>query len=392
MASGKHLLSARKVETLSEAGMYRDGPGFYLKVDQQGRKGWVVRKNFKGKRTDFRLGTIAQGVTLAIARERAEECLELLASGIDPREARKQQAVSPEAPPSFWECCEGWHAEKMKIHKWRNAKHAAQNINTLRDYAKPSLGEVPIDEISKSMVRNALFDVWHSKHETASRVRQRIEAVLLWAEQNELISEAPNISTRALGLEKPDRSVIHHASLPYEKVPGFLASERDELERDRFRSQTTYLLLEFTILTAARLGESRNATWDEIDWNNSLWIVPSSRMKGKREHRVPLSTRAIEILEIMKAQRRDEVGLIFPSRKAGRPLSDNVLKALYERRELRITTHGFRSSFRNWAAQQSEFAYEVAEACLAHAIGSKTERAYLRDDYLDQRRDLVLAP
>lgn len=385
MASGEKLLTALQVQRLKEPGRYADGAGLYLSIDAKGRKTWLLRVQANGRRRDFGLGSVKKGVTLAAAREMANRYREEIALGGDPSASRKARSAKTVGTPTFAECAEKFHAEYRPI--WRNEKHAAQVLTTLKTYAVPHFGKQPIDRVTEADVRKALIEIWLTKPETAKRVRQRIGGVIDWAKANGFRNLSLDLRTRSLAMPRQKVTDNHHAAMPYREVAAFLAAVR-ELEA---ASDSVRLLLEFIVLTAVRIGEARLAVWDEVDLAAKTWTIPAARMKAGVEHRVPLSDRAAEILEIMAARRLNRTDLIFPGMKAGRPLSDMALAALYRRLEIETTTHGFRSSFRDWAAEKSSFSREAAEAALAHKLGSKVETAYLRSDYFQERRKLMQA-
>ena len=283
--------------------------------------------------------------------------------------------------PTFAEAAE----QVQEEHKasWENAKHAAQWIQTLRTYAFPHFGTRRVDQVETPDVLRALSPIWLTKPETARRVRQRIGTVLDWAKAAGHRTGDNPVEGVERGLPKQGERAEHHAALPYAEVPAFVADlragERGELAR---------LAFEFLILTAARTSEVLGAEWQEIDDTEALWTVPARRMKKRREHRVPLSARALAILTEAKSLAGDSA-LIFPGRSGTKPLSNMVFEMALRRKKLPITTHGFRSSFRDWAAETTNFPREVAEMALAHVVENRVEAAYRRGDLLAKRRDMM---
>lgn len=390
MANGIFKLSPREVETLSQPGRYADGGGLYLWVRPSTRKGaipdtvvksWLVRMQKDGRRRDIGLGGYPK-LKLAAARKMAETVIEQMMQGIDPVAAREVASTCP----TFAKASKARHKEL--VPSFRNAKHAAQWLTSLETYAWPVLGSLPVDSVTPAHVRDALLPIWLTKPETAKRVHQRIVDVLTWAVAKGHRTEVPLLSAKALALPKVDREAEHHAALAFDAVPAFFASLRE-------REGVSRLALEALILTAARSGEIRGATWDEIDLEAKLWAVPGARMKRGKEHVVPLSPAAVAAFERAKQYRRDvepgEPDLVFPSPHKGGALSDMALTKLLRDLGAGVTAHGFRSSFRDWAAEKTNVPNEVAEIALAHAIGSKTEAAYRRGALLEKRRELMNA-
>lgn len=370
-------LTAVRVRGLKLPGRYADGNGLYLVVEPTGSKRWLLRTMVQGRRRDIGLGGLSL-VSLAEARERALSYRKLARDGGDPlAERRKARATVP----TFAEAAERVHEE----HKasWENEKHAAQWIATLRSYALPHFGTRRVDQIETPDVLRALSPIWLTKPETARRVRQRIGTVLDWAKAAGHRSGDNPVEGVARGLPKQGEREEHHAALPFAAVPAFIADlragERGEVAR---------LAFEFLILTAARTSEVLGAEWAEIDEGEALWIVPGRRMKKRREHRVPLSDRAMSILRDVKPLAGAST-FIFTGRSGTKPLSNMVFEMTLRRKKLEITTHGFRSSFRDWAAETTSFPREVAEMALAHVIENRVEAAYRRGDLLAKRRELM---
>ena len=378
---GRHpekALTTVQVRALKIQGRYADGNGLYLVVDPSGAKRWLLRIMVKGKRRDIGLGGL--GLTsLAEAREKALAYRKIARDGGDPLAERRRAQVTI---PTFAEAAETVHAE----HKvtWRNPKHAAQWITTLRTYANPHFGAKRVDQIETPDVLRALSPIWLTKGETASRVRQRIGTVLDWAKAAGHRSGDNPVEGVTRGLPKQGEREKHHAALPYAEVPAFVA----RLRAMSGQGEISRLAFEFLILTAARTGEVLGAHWSEIDLTQALWTVPAVRMKAGREHRVPLSEHAKEVLIRTKAL-GDGGALIFPGRSGAKPLSNMVFSMALRRMGVAITAHGFRSTFRDWAAEATTLPREVAEMALAHTIENRVEAAYRRGDLLEKRRELM---
>ncbi|MBM1558764.1 integrase arm-type DNA-binding domain-containing protein [Sulfitobacter mediterraneus] len=371
-------LSARKVETAG-VGRHGDGRGLFLFVKPTLARSWVLRYQVQGRRHDLGLGAYPD-VTLAMARQRATDARRMILDGDDPI-AKRRQAQPKNFKDAALELIES------KRSGWKNAKHAAQWTSTLEAYVFPTLGPMQVTKIATADVVGALKPIWSQKPETANRVRQRIEAVLDYASALG-IREGDN-PARWRGhldnlLPKPTkvRAVQHHPALSHADIPDFM----EELST---RKGVSARALTFTILTAARSGETRGMTWAEVDLNNGVWTIPARRMKAAKEHRIPLSLTAIAQL----GERGADTDLVFGSEtKAGKPISDMSMTALLRRMEYdNITVHGFRSTFRDWAGETTSFPREVIEAALAHGIKNKAEAAYARGDLFDKRRTLMEA-
>ena len=368
-------LSATAVKAATRPGRLGDGDGLFLVVQPSGSKSWVVRVQKNGNRRDFGLGSAAK-VSLAVARERAREVRTWVELGLDPIfERRKAQGI-----PTFKEAAAKVLAQHRK--SWRNAKHEGQWLRTLESYVFPHFGNVAVSEITGPMIRNVLAEIWLAKPETARRVRQRIGAVLDWAYASGYReSEAP---MRALtkGLPRQPKNNGHFAAMPYASVSSFIV-------KLRCRESFSRLALEFAILTAARSGEVRGATWDEFDLEARLWTLPARRMKATREHVVPLCARAVRIVERCAELRRAACPIVFPGIRGYQPLSDMALTKLLRKMKEPYTAHGFRSAFRDWVSEETEHQADVAEAALAHVVANKTEAAYRRGTLLEKRRRLM---
>ncbi|ACL59955.1 tyrosine-type recombinase/integrase [Methylobacterium nodulans] len=377
-------LSARRVQTLTEPGRHADGGGLYLVVDPAGGKRWVFLYRMAGRRREMGLGPVLS-VPLARARELAAEARAQVAGGVDPIDARRAPP-SDEPPPhriTFAEVAEVYMTDRERA--WRNAAHRRQWRQTLEVQAA-SLWAMPVADVNTEAVLAVLRPIWHSKAETARRLRGRIERILDAARvAGHRGPENPARWKGHLDVLLPRAGKLqrgHHNALPYMEVPAFVAEIRQ-------REAQTARALELLILTAARSGEVRGMTWAEVDLVGALWTVPKERMKAKRPHRVPLCARAVEILSKLHLEAPDAEGLIFPSRN-DTVLSDMVFAALLRRAKYPdITAHGFRSSFRDWAADETDHPREVIEAALAHMVGDATERAYRRGDALAKRRLLM---
>lgn len=373
---GRHpdkSLNAKRVAAIKEPGFYADGNGLYLKVDKTGAKRWVQRLVIHNRRRDLGLGS-ATLVTLAEARGTALQNRKVARAGGDPIAERKKIT----GVMTFEEAAKAVH--RLYLPTWSNPKQGQQWLNTLTTYAFPVLGSKKVDAITTGDVLAALSPIWTEKPETASRVRQRISAVLKWAIAKGWRADNPAADI-ASALPKRSKAVTHHKSLPYPEV----ASAIHKVQACD-ASASTKLALEFLILTASRSGEVRNAEWSEVD--GDVWTVPAERMKQRKPHRVPLSARCLAILAEAKKV-GDGSGLIFPSAATGRALSDNTLSKLVRELGIDCVPHGFRSSFRMWAGEKTNIPREVCEFALAHVVGDAAERAYQRSDLFDKRRLLM---
>lgn len=380
MAALNGKLTKRLVENLGP-GRHGDGAGLYLVVDPSGARRWIVRVTVKGQknrmgaplRTDFGLGG-ADIVTINQARERALEYRRMAKTGLNPRFNANREI------PTFEEISRQVHIDRMPT--WKNAKHGQQWLNTLRDYAFPKIGRMPIDSIGQPEVLMCLSPIWTDKHATAKRLAQRIKTVLDVAKSKGFRSgENPVTSIRdADVLPKVKVKAHHHDAMPWADVPAFYA----ELSE---RSATAAKALQFTILTACRTSEVLDMVWSEIDMEARLWTVPAERMKGGSEHRVPLTDEMLAILEPLKAMGS---AYVFEGKKRHKPLSNmSMLMLLRRMGRDGFTVHGFRSSFRDWASEEAKAPRELAEMALAHQVGTDVERAYARSDLIDRRADLM---
>jgi integrase len=385
-------LTALKVDKARMRGMYGDGGGLYLRVTPDGTKNWVYRYMLDGRPRWMGLGPLAL-YGLQEARAKALEARRLRHEGIDPIDTRRAQRARTKLDAAksitFKQCADGY----INAHRagWRNSKHASQWEATLKTYAEPTLGALPVQVVDTALVLRVLEPIWTEKPETANRLRGRIESVLDFAKAREW-REGENPARWRGHLDKllPPRSkvqsVSHHAALPYEALPVFLMRLREQ-------DGTAARALEFAILTAARTSEVIGARWSEIDLAAKVWTVPAGRMKAGKEHRVPLSDRALAILAESKPRNgAAEIGqqFVFAGGKPGLPLSNMAFLMLLRRMGRNdLTAHGFRSTFRDWCAECTNFPNEVAELALAHTVGDKVEAAYRRGDMFERRRRLM---
>lgn len=365
------------MKAAKEPGRYGDGDGLYLVISPRGGKSWVCRVQKDGKRRDVGLGS-AKKVSLALARERATKVRTQVEVGLDPVTERRKEA----GIPTFKEAAALVFAE----HKasWRNQKHRAQWLSTLETYAFPTLGDLSVAVIDGHHVRDAVISIWLEKPETARRVRQRINTVIDWAIGKGYRTTPLPIAAMNKSMPKVRAKGAHHMALPYAEVPAFMAKlkERDTVGR---------LALEALILTATRSGEIRGATWGEVDLDNALWTIPAERMKAGKEHVVPLSSAVLNVFQRAQGYREARSELVFPGQRGGKPLSDMTLTKICRDMEVAAVPHGFRSSFRDWVAEETDFDGDIAEMALAHAIGNKVEAAYRRGNLLEKRKALMEA-
>lgn len=364
-------------------------PGLCL--HPSGNKGhgkWVLRfvSPVSGKRRNAGLGTYPQ-VGIAEAAKVALTMREQIQQGIDPLDLKTKQAETTVLLT--------FHEAALKVHKellpsWKNVKHGQQWINTLEQYVFTSIGALPLDKITPGHVADALRPIWLDKAETAGRVKQRIHAVMAWGWAHGLCSSNPVDVVHHLLPGQPSKAVRtkHQPAMPWRNIPAFVAEHLHHAER----YDVTRAMLEFLILTAARSGEVRGMQWQEVDWSSAVWTIPAERMKAKQAHRIPLSTRAMEILKAWQGVNEE---LVFPSPRAQAELSDMVLTAFLRRVQAQsdtpgriATAHGFRSSFRDWCSEQG-YSRDLAERALAHTVQNKVEAAYHRTDLLEQRRSMM---
>ena len=387
MARQINRLSARNAATKTKRGRYADGGGLYLQVSPNGARSWLFRFMLNGRSRQMGLGSL-QTFSLAEARDMALNCRKQLFDGIDPIEARKlirgQAKAETAKIMTFKDCAEKY----ISSHSagWKSIKHVNQWQNTLSTYVYPVFGDLPVQSIDTGLVTKVIEPIWATKTETASRVRGRIEAILDWASARKYRSgENPARWKGHLDKLLPKRAKVqqvkHHAALPYSEIGAFVGDLR-------LQEGVSARGLEFLILTAARTGEVIGTTWDEIDFDNELWVIHADRMKSGKEHRVPLTGASIDILRDMKTITQSNY--VFPGGKKNRPLSNMAFLQLLKRMERGdLTAHGFRSTFRDWVAERTNYPNEVAEMVLAHAVGDKVEAAYRRGDLFDKRRKLM---
>jgi len=386
------LKSARSVETITEIGYHRCDRGLYLQVARSGTKSWLFRYKspVTAKQREMGLGSLNL-VTLATARNIALECRQQLLKKLDPLVERtliKRERLMKQARLiTFEEAAERCIASKKA--EWKNVKHTQQWSNTLKTYAYPVFGNLSLSDLNTDLVLKAIEPIWISKTETASRVRQRIETIWDWARAREYV-EGENPARLRGHLDKilantaKIKRVKHHPALPYKEINSFIKKLRGQ-------KGISSLALEFMILTATRTGEVRGAKWQEIDLSNRVWIIPSDRMKAGKEHRVPLCNRTEQILNNLKSNRKPD-DFVFVGWKSGMGLSDGTMLKLLKKMDIGpYTPHGFRSTFRDWAAEEAhQFSNETVELALAHTIKNKAEAAYRRGDQLERRRGLML--
>ena len=389
MARTIHRLTPMAITKKKTPGTYADGGGLWLQVTESASKSWSFRFMLRGRAREMGLGPL-HTIDLPKARDKSRACRELLLEGIDPIEHRKalrnETALNATNAKTFDDCAKAYIEAQRP--GWSNPKHADQWTNTLAAYASPVFGKTPVQAVGTEVIVQALNKIWTTKTETATRVRQRIEAVLDWAAVSGY-RKGENPARWSGHLEhkltKPSKlkNVENRPALPFEKIASFLV----DLKRQEGIAARA---LEFMVLTAARTGEVRGALWGEIEFEQKAWTIPAERMKMKREHRVPLCDRAIAILRDMDELRTDKQVYVFPGGKAGKSMSDGALLALLKRmKRTDITPHGFRSTFRDWASECTTYPHEVQEMALAHVIRNKAEAAYRRGDLFDKRVEMM---
>jgi integrase len=397
MSVKKQSLTVKRHEKLvrsGKEGMHLDGGtngvrGLYLVIENKRNANWGLRYQLHKKTRWMGLGSalLGDGVTLDEAREKARAARAKLRDKIDPLAVRQQERAAAAAAAlrqiTFAEAAQAFYEQRES--GWRNRKHAQQVLQTLTTYAFPVIGKLPVDVVSTALVLKVLRPIWNDKTETASRLRGRIEGVLAWATVNGYRQGDNPARWRghlemALSKRNDLAKVKHHAALPYQEIPRFMQALR---QREGVAAQA----LEFLIYTAARTGEVLGACWSEFDLHNAVWTVPAARMKAGREHRVPLSKPAVELLRSLYRENGNDY--VFIGSRNGATLSNTAMVALLRRMSQDITAHGFRSSFRVFSAERTNFPREVAEASLAHAIPSAVERAYRRTTLFDKRTALM---
>ncbi len=371
-------LSATRVRALTDPGRYSDGDGLHLFITKKGRKSWVQRITVDGRRRDIGLGGYPS-VSLAQARKRAADNRETVGNGKDPvtEKRRSKMPIFREAAYTVYE------ANKPR---WRNGSHTTAWIQTLERHSFPKIGNKPIDKIGRTDVLAVLTPIWSTRPETARRVRQRMRTIFKWAMANELIEANPAGEAIDGALPSMPKVKAHLRALPYQDVGSALKT----VDASQTSPASKYCF-GFLVLTAARSGEARGATWDEIDLEGATWAIPGSRMKAGIEHRVPLSYQALDVLMLAR-ELEDESGLCFPSPlRPGQVLSDMTLTNILRKTGLadKGTVHGFRTSFKTWTMEQTDTPWAVGEAALAHQLGGSVEQAYARSDLFDRRRGLM---
>jgi integrase len=373
-------LTILAVKAAVKPGRYQDGRGLMLLVKPSGARSWVLRTQVDGKRRDFGLGALAD-VGLADAREKADTFRKQFKSGIDPVEAKRAEKAALATIPTFEQAAAAMHAEQRST--WRNDKHRAQWLMSLRTYAVPALGKSRVDRIDGPMIRDMLLPIWLEKPETARRVRQRVGAVLDWCHAKGLRQTEAPMRSISKGLPRQPKRDRHFSAMPYSDIPALMASLAEADASGR-------LALQFLILTAVRSGEVRSAQWEQIDFEAATWTIPAERTKAHKAHTVPLSESALCVLGRAKALRTGRAAEpIFPGLH-GKVMSDMTLaKALKTAGAGAFTVHGFRSGFRDWAAEMTGTPGDVVEAALAHTIANRVEAAYRRTNYLEKRRPLM---
>ena len=386
MAGGIERLTALKVARVMKPGRYGDGKGLHLQITKSGVKSWVFRYERGGKERLMGLGPL-HTVSLADAREKARLARAQLIEGVDPLEQRRAQVIATQAEQAsnldFDGCAQRYIASREA--EWKNEKHRQQWESTLRVHASPHFGSIYARRIDTPMVLKALEPIWKTKTETATRVRERIERVLSWAAtRGYREGENPARWTGHLEELLPNpaklKKVKHHPALPFSEVGTFFAALRKQ-------EGVAARALELTILSGCRTGEVLGATWDEVDLPNRIWTIPPERMKSGRPHRVPL-VRATE--ELLKRQVGQDAVFVFRGAREGKPLSTMAMLMILRRmNRTDLTVHGFRSSFRDWVAEETDYPSEMAEIALAHTVGTAVENAYRRSDLFERRRRLM---
>ncbi|NMM45958.1 tyrosine-type recombinase/integrase [Rhodospirillaceae bacterium KN72] len=386
MARALNKLAARRVATETRKGRYSDGGGLWLQVGEAANKSWLFRFQLNGRKRQMGLGAV-HTVSLADARQEAARCRQLIRDGIDPIEERKaillDRRTQAGTAKTFKQCAESYI--KQHAPKWSNVKHAAQWTATLETYAYPVIGTLGVGDVDTPQVLDILEPIWSEKPETASRVRGRIEAILDWAiARKHREGENPARWRGHLNKILParsKRSKKHHAALPYPEINTFVTSLREQ-------PGMAARALEFLILTGTRTGEVLGARWSEIDFTNSCWNIPGERTKTGADHRVPLSGGAVAILRVMEDLKSSD--FVFPGARPKSPLSNMSMLAVLKRMgRADLTSHGFRSTFKDWASECTRYPNEVSEAALGHAIPSAVEAAYRRGDLFDKRVRLM---
>lgn len=398
-STARDRLTPLGIKRLSTPGLYHDGGGLYLQVSHSKRqaagasgpeinKSWVFRYRLQGKLRSMGIGSF-HDLTLSEAREYTKKLRQSVSDKRDPIDERDKRArdlgLQRAIEKSFKDCAEDFHLRESP--KWKNAKHSAQWINTLRTYAFPKIGSMKVHNIGKAEVLGVLEPIWKVKPETASRVKQRMHAVLEWAASKDLYPDYPHSMwgqiDRALGSARSGEKA-HHAACPIDQAPKVISALHQSASQPIVK-----LAFEFTVLTAARSGDTRLMPWTEYSEDDLIWKIPGARMKAGKEHRVPLSTRCVEILKEAR-QITGNKELVFCHPVTGKAFSDAVFTSLLHKGlDLPYTMHGFRSTFRDWGAELTDHPRELLEVALAHLPGDQTEQAYWRGDMLQKRRKLM---
>ena len=382
-------LTAIAIRNATKPGFYHDGGGLYLQVSRFGTKSWILRYTIDKKTRDMGLGPVLDW-PLAEARNRAKQYRQLIDDKRDPIEYRlaeqKVRSDERENRKTFEQCATACHDDKITL--WKNAKHKAQWISTLTRYAFPQIGSLNVAEVGKKEVAEVLKPIWQTKQETANRLLQRIRLVLAWASAHDyypgydlkMWDELPELLK---GRAKKKKN--HHSSCPYSDAGALI----EQLRQSKV-SDTLKLCFEFTVLTAARSGEARGALKAEVNFDKKMWVIPENRMKKEIAHSVPLSDRAIDVLK-QAFELAPDSHLVFPNLTSDNPLSDQAFTKVVLRENLNVTytAHGFRSTFRVWAGEQTKYPREVCEHALAHNIMDDVETAYARTTFVEQRRHLM---
>ena len=385
---GAEFLNSLKVKSLKKAGMYGDGGGLYLRVTEPGAKGWILRVAVAGKRRDLGLGAYPL-VTLSEAREEARKLRKLARGGIDPRPVR----IKTTGPLTLEGAARQVYQKLLPT--WSNARFADSWIKSLEKHVFPmksatasnqTLGARDISSIVTADILAVLDPIWTVTNDTAKKVKQRLSGIFDWAKTaGHYQGENPVTAIKKASLPAVKGKQGHYDAMPWADVPAFTTALLQ-------RGGTSASCLAFIIHTATRSGEARGARWAEVNRESGVWTIPASRMKARSEHRIPLTSAALAVLDGMRAL---DDGLIFPSVQRNKDgsskiQSDMVFKALYRRMGVEgVTTHGFRSSFRDWCGESARADREVAEAALAHTLGNAVERAYARSDLFERRRELM---
>jgi len=386
-------LNALKIKSITRIGMHSDGGGLHLKVQKSKdgsslNKSWIYRWGAQGKNT-IGLGSFTT-ISLADARELASECRKMVAKGLNPRDERDKDKKALQQAKASAITFKAVTKKYIDIHKvsWSNEKHAQQWENTLEQYAEPIIGNVAVSEVTKDQVLEILLPIWTTKNETATRVRGRIEKILGWAIAKGYRTTANAAAYKdnlqpLLPLINKRQLVEHHKAMHYDDVPNFIKSIKDD-------PSVSARSLIICILTATRTSETTEATWSEINLDKKIWIIPKDRMKRGIEHRVPLSTQVHQRLSMMDSKASDYV---FYGRNTTKSISNMTMLNYLQRKEgcKDLTVHGFRSTFRDWAAEKAKFPREVCEQALAHSLKDQTEAAYQRGDYFEKRIELMQA-